>query len=88
LGWIDETNEYEKEKKRHSDVYVFCVLKHMDQKTINPLDLNQWEFYVISTSVLDALIPTQKTITLSRLIESGAIQCNFNNLKTTIKQCV
>jgi len=52
LGWDSVTNEYETEKCRHSDVYVFCVLKHKEQSTINPLDLNQWEFYVISTTVI------------------------------------
>ena len=35
---------YAEEKKRQADVYVFCVLKHRDQKTINPLDLSQWAF--------------------------------------------
>ncbi len=34
---------YVGEKKRHADVYVFCVLKHKDQETINPLELAHWE---------------------------------------------
>jgi len=29
---------------------VFCVLKHKDQATLNPLDLSQWDFYVLSTA--------------------------------------
>jgi hypothetical protein len=28
-------------------VYVFCHLKHKDQHTIDPLKLEQWDFYVL-----------------------------------------
>ena len=41
---------YAKEKKRQAGVYVFCVLKHKEQDTINPLDLEQWDFYPVSTA--------------------------------------
>ena len=57
---------------RHSDVYVFCVYTHRDQDTINPLDLSQWEFHVLPTKTLNAQAPTQKTITLSSLINRFA----------------
>ena len=43
-GWDSRTNQYEKEQKRQSDLYVFCVHKHTDQATINPLLISQWEF--------------------------------------------
>lgn len=44
---------YAKEKKRQADIYVFCVLKHKDQESINPLDLEQWEFYPVATHKLN-----------------------------------
>jgi hypothetical protein len=53
--------------KRQADVYVFCLLKHKDQNTLNPLKMEQWEFYVVPTSELDQQLPTQKTISLKRL---------------------
>lgn len=83
-GWDSATNEYGKEPKRHSDVYVFCVLKHKEQSTVNPLDLNQWEFYVLSTVVLNKVLPKQKSVTLNKLIKCGAAVCDFKNLKDTI----
>ena len=43
------TNQYSKKIERQSDVYVFCVLTQQDQDAIDPLNLDQWDFYVIST---------------------------------------
>ena len=63
-----QTNTYRGKPGRHSDVYVFCVYTHRDQATINPLDLSQWEFHVLPTKTLNTQAPTQKTITLSSLI--------------------
>jgi hypothetical protein len=52
--WDSETNAQAKIVKRQADVYVFCLLKHQDKHTIDPLDLDQWEFYLLSTQELDA----------------------------------
>ena len=68
-GWKAATNEYSSEKIRQSDVYVFCLLKHKDQATINPLNLDQWQFYVISTKKLNESLGPQKSISLSKLEE-------------------
>lgn len=38
FAWDAETNVYDTEMRRQSDIYVFCVLKHTDQETIDPLD--------------------------------------------------
>jgi hypothetical protein len=84
-GWDSVTNEYDAEKKRQSDVYVFCVLKHKDQATLNPLDLSQWDFYVMSTAVLNKAAPGQKTISLRSLLDKGAKQCEYAMLYETIK---
>lgn len=53
---------------RSSDVYVFCLLKHQDQKTLNPMNLDQWEFYVISTENLNILRPGARSISLKALM--------------------
>lgn len=46
-------NNTSKEVKRHADVYVFCLLKMKDQEQIDPLKLEQWEFYVLLTYKID-----------------------------------
>ncbi len=67
LGWDRETNKFDKEKKRQADVYVFALLFHRDKETVNPLDISQWEFFVLPTKVLDQRERSQKSITLPSL---------------------
>lgn len=59
-----ETNMYSQERRRRADVYVFALLAHRDKLSIDPLDLGQWQFYVLPTSVLDARQRSQHSITL------------------------
>ncbi len=84
-GWIAETNEYPGELKRYADVYIFCVLKTRDQDKINPLDLDQWDFYILPTSVLNDKIPDQKTITLSSLLSLKPCKTDFVGLRKVIE---
>jgi len=85
-GWNSITAQYDTQRSRQSDIYVFCLLKHKDQATVNPLDLNQWDFYVLPTAVLNELMPRRKTLTLSGVIKCGAVLCDFSHLHETIKK--
>ena len=53
--------------KRHADVYVFALLAHTDKLTVDPLNINQWEFYVLPTTALDERKRSQHSITLKSL---------------------
>lgn len=66
-GWDAETNKQSKEAKRHADVYVFALLKHQDKHTVDPLNVDQWQFYVLPRAVLDARKRSQHSITLPSL---------------------
>lgn len=83
-GWDSENNTYESEKKRQADIYVFCVHKHQEISTANPLDISQWDFYVIRTDKLNENLKSQKTVSLSKLIKIGAVLSDYHNLKGTI----
>jgi hypothetical protein len=67
MGWDINTNKFDKEKNRQADVYVFSLLFHKDKKTVNPLDISQWEFFVLPTKVLDERERSQHSITLPSL---------------------
>lgn len=71
---------------RHSDVYVFCVwtAKSCEQDI---LDLSLWDFYVISTRLLDQKVPNQKTITFQSLLSLNPVKTDFWNLHSVIKDC-
>jgi len=64
--WDAETNT-ESEIKRHADVYVFCHLKHKVQNTIDPLKMEQWDFYVLPTYRIDNYERSQSSITINSL---------------------
>ena len=78
--------KYDGIKKRWTDFYVFCLLKNKDQETINPLDLNQWTFFVLETKILNENKPEQKTIGLNSLMELKPIECKFSELKKIIEE--
>ena len=65
--WDAENNMHRGEPKRHADIYVFCHLKHKDQSTIDPLKMEQWDFYVVPTCKLDNYGRSQSSITINSL---------------------
>lgn len=87
-GWSPETNLYDDEARRHADVYVFCLFACRKQEQANPLDMTQWEFYVLSTKKLDKAVPYQKTIRLSSLLQLGAKKVDFHGICHAVKNAV
>ena len=63
-----DTATYEKTISRKSDVYVFCLLDCVDREIVNPLNLNQWRFFIMPTTEIDRLFGAQKTVSLNRLM--------------------
>ena len=84
--WDNETNQYEKTPRRSAQVYVFCLLDNKDRNTIDPLDLSQWKFYILPTSILDCRLGDQKSIALSRLEELGAKIVKYDQIHDTIQE--
>ncbi len=71
--------------ERFADVYVFAVLAHTDKATVDPLNVDQLEFYVLPTNVLDERMPTQKSIVLSSLLKLGPKKVGFEGLGDAIR---
>lgn len=84
-SWNSESNQYFETIGRNSDVYVFCLFSCQDPSIADPLNLSQWDFYVLSTNVLDERIPKQKTIGLASLVRLGAKQVSYPELAAAIK---
>ena len=84
FAWDYKENIYDKERKRQADVYVFALLAHKDQETINPLDTNQWEFYIISAREMDNNVGETKQISLEKIIKLKAIKCCFDDVLESI----
>ncbi len=85
LLWDPATNEFVGEPRRHADAYVFCLLAETDGTRVNPLDMNQWEFYVVSRLVLDERFPDRKQLTLKD-IQGLARSVSVVGLKSEIER--
>ena len=86
FGWDEKTNSYSTIKERQSDVYVLCVHKHKDQDTLNPLDISQWDFYVLPTKLINTYCENAKTVTLSKALKIGAVKCEYSEIKNCIEE--
>ncbi|QTH59259.1 hypothetical protein J5O04_10695 [Corynebacterium hindlerae] len=52
---------------RAADVYVFCVFTCIAVQDANPLDTRQWDFCVVTTERINAVLKNQKSIGLEPL---------------------
>ena len=84
-AWDPETGSYSAEIRRWANVYVFCLLATTDRSRIDPLDLAQWEFRILPTTVLDVKLPTQKSVGLKGLDVLGATVVRFGEIGGTIR---
>jgi hypothetical protein len=85
LFWDPATNELANETRRQVDMYVFALLAHRDKPTLDPLNLSQWEFYLLARTVLDDLLPNQKRLSLGTLISLKPTKCSFGELRQSIE---
>lgn len=84
-AWDSADGKTRGEAKRHADVYVLCHLKHVDSDTIDPLKMEQWDFYVLSTFKLDNYERSQSSITLNSLRRLSEPK-KYSELKSAIEK--
>ncbi|MCI2254219.1 hypothetical protein L2D08_07570 [Domibacillus sp. PGB-M46] len=87
-GWEASTNTYAAEIKRSADVYVFCLLNEKDRSVVNPLNLDQWEFFVLSTEQINQEKGNQKTIGLNSLLKMKPVRTGFLGLAEAVQEVV
>jgi hypothetical protein len=85
-GWNGDTGTYRETVERQSDVYVFALLKHQDKPTLNPVDLDQWEFYVVPTAAINANCGTAKAISLKVLLPLAGEPVPFSGLPSAVER--
>lgn len=85
-AWEPETGRYHSKCERQADVYVFCLLHHLDRDSVDPLNLDQWKFYILPTEVLNNRAAQQRGISLSSLLKLGPANCGFNELEAGITE--
>jgi hypothetical protein len=84
-GWDSTTNSTDVNARRHAVVYVFALLAHRDKETLDPMNVEQWVFFVLPTTVLDARLPSQKQLGLAGLLSLRPIECRFVQLRDAVE---
>lgn len=88
-AWDSSTGKSSEETKRQADVYVFCVLNHKDKSTVDPLNMQQWQFYVVSTKTINKVCQMQGKITLSSLLKKlNPRKCIYGEIHQAIREVV
>ena len=76
----DSTTSYE----RQNDIYVFCLNIGTNEEESYPLDMANWEFYVVPTSVVNEnCTPSQKSISLGKVRKLAPLT-KYEELKNVI----
>ena len=78
-----EENKFE----RQNDLYVFCLNTGQNKKESNPMDIKNWEFYIVSTNIINNLCGKNKTISLGK-VKNIAEQVDYFEIKNYIDDLI
>jgi hypothetical protein len=78
---------YDAEKKRRADIYVFAVYAERDPARLDPLNIEAWEFLVLSTPELERHFGSQDSVALSR-IEAVTQAVRYADLKAHVDKAL
>ncbi|WP_462273393.1 hypothetical protein [Methanohalophilus sp.] len=81
--WDALIDEYYEIPVRFSDCYVFCLYNETNLDNRNILNVDKWDFYVVSTKDINTRFENQKSVSLSRLQEVYN-KVDYNNLKKKV----
>jgi hypothetical protein len=86
-AWDPKTNKLSGDSVRRSDVYIFYLLAHRDKATVDPLNLDQWRFFVLPRKVLDEKLPHQKKIGLNGLLALAPVEAAYDGIRAAVESC-
>ena len=87
-GSYDPAKSGNSEFCRQNDVYVFCLNTGDTRESSNPLNLNNWEFYIVPTVVINEKCGNNKTISLGRIKSLGFSAKRYDEIRTEIDKII
>lgn len=84
-SWDSATRNLSDERKRQSALYIFCLLHRQDKATLEPLNLQQWTFYILGAAALNEKFPLQKTIGLASLLKLNSLQARYEEISGCVE---
>lgn len=92
-GWDAETNLVSDERRRQAQIYVFCLFAEtVKSDSLDPMDLDKWEFIIVSAKELNERFENQKKISLTSLAglkhktaSYGSLACEIGKLANELR---
>jgi len=92
IKWGEPAAEPGAPTVRSADCYVFCIHTDTDAASANPLNVNNWEFLVMSKQQINEIFGDQKSVALSVLekhsTKGHCTKTDYNGLKTAVDTCL
>lgn len=85
-NWNPDTGIMEQVPSLNADIYVICYFTCEDHSVANPLNLNQWVFFVLDKKEVGELLKKSKSISLKALIKIGKHTLRSYELKTVVAE--
>lgn len=85
-GYVPDELEWTGKIRRISEVYVFCHVRcsenSYDAESADPLNLDNWDFYIIPTFIIDKCCGSNKSISLGRVRQiHGKSPFRYNEIR-------
>ena len=87
-GSYDPEKSGNSEFCRQNDIYVFCLNTGDTGESSNPLNLNNWEFYIVPTTVINEKCGNNKTISLGRIKSLGFLAKCYDEIRAEIDKII
>ena len=76
------------EPQRRSDIYVFCLFANSDRASADPLDMDQWRFFVVPTHVINEKCGNKKSLTLNGIQRLGDYEVKYGQIKSAVDSVI
>ncbi|MBW2134574.1 MAG: hypothetical protein JRG72_04995 [Deltaproteobacteria bacterium] len=87
-GWDADTNKLDTVSKRQADIYILSLLAEKDRKKIDPLNIDQWQFWVVDTSFFDNRARSQHSITYNSLCKEIGKPISYSQLRIAVDKLI
>lgn len=73
-----------KPPERRSELYIFCLFAATEREQADPMQLDQWEFYIVPTSLINEKLGDQRKISLQGIGRLGISKVGYADIKTVV----
>lgn len=84
-AWDPSTNLLADKRARNSDVYVFSVLSSPDGSKPDPVNFDEWAFYVLPSRVVNERLGQQRTASLTTIARLAGHRVPASELAESVR---